>query len=78
MLAVGGAAGSLTQGGENLQVIDGGVTATPGAVFKLIGYTGTANGMFTVGGTLLADGATFMVGSNDYQISYLAGDPLWN
>ncbi len=82
LLVVNGAAGSLTLAGANLQVNDGGLAVTPGQIFKFISYTGTtgigssATGMFSVGGVPEADGATFMVGSNDYQISYSANDPF--
>jgi len=63
-------------GGVSLSLADVAGTAVAvgqGTTFSVINYTGTWNsGLFTVGGTPLADGDTFTVGLNTWQIDYAA------
>ncbi len=49
------------------------VAVTPGTTYTMVNYTGAWNsGLFSVGGTPLADGGTFTAGLNTWQISYAA------
>jgi autotransporter-associated beta strand protein len=49
------------------------VAVTPGTTFTMVNYTGSWNsGLFSVGGTPLADGGTFTAGLNTWQIAYSA------
>jgi autotransporter-associated beta strand protein len=45
---------------------------TPGTIFSLINYGGglSGSGLFSYGGLPLADGGTFTVGANTWQIAY--------
>jgi len=47
------------------------IAIVPGTTFSLVNYTGSWNGgLFTVGGNLIADGGTFTVGLNTWQLDY--------
>jgi fibronectin-binding autotransporter adhesin len=68
-------AGTLSLSGTvALTVTDLGsdVPVTAGTVFSMINYGGSlvGGGLFSYGGTSLADGDTFVVGSNTWQIAY--------
>jgi hypothetical protein len=44
-----------------------------GTTFSLVNYTGSwNNGLFSVGGTQVSDGATFEFGSNTWRLNYAA------
>jgi len=68
-------AGTLSLSGTvPLSVADLGPDApvSPGTIFSMINYGGplAGGGLFSYGGTSLADGDTFVVGSNTWQIAY--------
>lgn len=49
------------------------VAVTPGTTLTMVNYTGAWNsGLFSVGGTSLADGDSFTAGLNTWQIAYSA------
>jgi len=68
-------AGTLSLSGTvPLSVADLGPDApvSPGTVFSMVNYGGSlaGGGLFSYGGTSLADGDTFVVGSNTWRIAY--------
>ncbi|MBU8545814.1 MULTISPECIES: beta strand repeat-containing protein, partial [Roseomonadaceae] len=67
--------GSVSLGGANLSIDIGAFTPAPGTTFIVIDNDGddAIVGTVQVGGEVRAEGATFLVGAQTFQISYLAG-----